>query len=488
VNNASYGLAGGTALKATSRTEAYMIDSLAQGPGWLMGKQQFWAVAKGAPYLLSWNPNIVSAPKPYWYDHVSFDADVPIYGPHAAFPIFELSATGIREFLNQDHSAFWEAQSGPMPQPVYTDSFIQNVCNNWWKDLEIVSRTFGTRLVRDIDHGINGAGKLVYATATDPGRVASDLLMQAYRASISPVTSAISTAATVMDIAQDPYGALQQAKQDFQKVKTAVVEFGKTLETPEGIGNALYSTEKFLAPLALGPGGRAEASIAELESESVAMTGPSRAVASLEADAAASSGTVEELLTKHPKLNPITGIIPNPEQMEFAFARDVEKVAAKSAVAEAATIPTIEKGGEFVADASVFIDRPGAPGARGILDQVLNDSRFKISVPDVIRAEVHPTPSQLARLNNSAASIVDVASADVSQINPDILSKKFGPVDLKLLATAKKLGQPVVTGNKALINQVMGHPERYKLFGDLDIFVPGEHFNTADELLDLLNQ
>jgi RHS repeat-associated protein len=85
----AYGLSGGSGLKATSRAEAYMIDSLAQGAGWQLGKAEFWTVMRGAPFLLSWNPNITPTPKPCYYECITFDEDVPIYGPAAQHPMFE---------------------------------------------------------------------------------------------------------------------------------------------------------------------------------------------------------------------------------------------------------------------------------------------------------------------------------------------------------------------------------------------------------------
>jgi RHS repeat-associated protein len=89
-NNYSYGLAGGNALKFSSREEAYFIDSLAAGPGWKFGKPNFWATARGAAFLLSYNPNIWQGKKACWYECIPFDLDAPVYGPAAAFPMFEL--------------------------------------------------------------------------------------------------------------------------------------------------------------------------------------------------------------------------------------------------------------------------------------------------------------------------------------------------------------------------------------------------------------
>jgi RHS repeat-associated protein len=90
VNNYSYGLAGGDALKFTTREEAYFIDSLAVGPGWKFGKENFWAAARGAPFLLSHNPNIWQGKKACWYECIPFDLDAPVYGPSAEFPMFEM--------------------------------------------------------------------------------------------------------------------------------------------------------------------------------------------------------------------------------------------------------------------------------------------------------------------------------------------------------------------------------------------------------------
>lgn len=89
VNNYSYGMAGGNTLKFTAREEAYFIDSLAAGPGWKFGKENFWAAARGAPFLLNQNPNIWQGRKPCWYECIPFDQDMPVYGPGAQFPIFE---------------------------------------------------------------------------------------------------------------------------------------------------------------------------------------------------------------------------------------------------------------------------------------------------------------------------------------------------------------------------------------------------------------
>jgi len=89
VNHYSHGLGGGSALKATSRAEAYMIDSLAVGPGWKLGKEEFWTAVKGAPFLLVQNPNIFQPQKTCGYECLPFDIDGPIYGPAAQHPIFE---------------------------------------------------------------------------------------------------------------------------------------------------------------------------------------------------------------------------------------------------------------------------------------------------------------------------------------------------------------------------------------------------------------
>jgi len=96
----AYGLSGGSGLKATSRAEAYLIDSLAQGAGWQLGKPNFWAVMKGAPFLLSWNPNITPTPKPCYYECITFDEDVPIYGPAAQNPIFEFQESPLYSALD----------------------------------------------------------------------------------------------------------------------------------------------------------------------------------------------------------------------------------------------------------------------------------------------------------------------------------------------------------------------------------------------------
>jgi RHS repeat-associated protein len=89
VNQFSHGMAGGNALKFTTREEAYFIDSLAAGPGWKFGKENFWATVRGAPFLLSPNPNIWQGRKPCWYDCLPFDQDIPVYGPGAVHPVFE---------------------------------------------------------------------------------------------------------------------------------------------------------------------------------------------------------------------------------------------------------------------------------------------------------------------------------------------------------------------------------------------------------------
>lgn len=89
VNNFSYGMSGGNALKFTSREEAYFIDSLAAGPGFNFGRDNFWAAARGAPFLLNQNPNIWQGKKPCYYECVPFDLDAPVYGPGAQHPLFE---------------------------------------------------------------------------------------------------------------------------------------------------------------------------------------------------------------------------------------------------------------------------------------------------------------------------------------------------------------------------------------------------------------
>lgn len=99
VNNYAYGLAGGNTLKFTSRDEAYLIDSLAVGPGWQFGKPNFWATARGAPFLLSWNPNIWQSSRSCSYDCVPFDLDVPVYGPPARHPMFEFDESPLYPWL-----------------------------------------------------------------------------------------------------------------------------------------------------------------------------------------------------------------------------------------------------------------------------------------------------------------------------------------------------------------------------------------------------
>jgi len=99
VNNYTHGLAGGDAIKGNinNQAEALLIDTLsAQAGGWTgMGQTAFWSSAKGAPFLLQYNP-YVTGPTikngQLVYDTVSFDVDAlgNIYGPQAQCPLFEL--------------------------------------------------------------------------------------------------------------------------------------------------------------------------------------------------------------------------------------------------------------------------------------------------------------------------------------------------------------------------------------------------------------
>ncbi len=141
---------------------------------------------------------------------------------------------------------------------------------------------------------------------------------------------------------------------------------------------------------------------------------------------------------------------------------------------------------KFVGDSNLFMDKPGAPGTRDIADKILADPSNTIVVPKAIKNEVNPTPTQLDRLNNSAATVQPVRSANVAQTlrdHPDILSKKFGENDLKLVATAKAQNLPVVTTNAKLKGQIENNATRKALFGSVKILVVGEDVDEAGKPL-----
>lgn len=135
-NQMSHGLAGGNMLKFTTRSEACLIDSLAAGPGWGMGKPNFWASMKGTPFLLSWNPNVWTGKKPCGYECVPFDLDVPVYGPGARHPLFEtqpgellaeLMDTGQGSLLGATLRAIAESYAG---EGASSASTARNFLNN----------------------------------------------------------------------------------------------------------------------------------------------------------------------------------------------------------------------------------------------------------------------------------------------------------------------------------------------------------------------
>ena len=85
INHYSHGIAGGSALKATSHAEALFINSLAPGPGLNIGKNNFWRTAQGAPMLLSWNPTIyISLSECFNFEVVG--GDLHIYGCRGQVP------------------------------------------------------------------------------------------------------------------------------------------------------------------------------------------------------------------------------------------------------------------------------------------------------------------------------------------------------------------------------------------------------------------
>lgn len=171
INNFSYGLSGGNALKFTSREEAFFIDSLAVGPGWQFGKENFWAAAKGAPFLLVQNPNIWQSLKPCGYECIPFDLDVPVYGPTAGHPIFELDANPFDTWLNTDNSAFWQDQyqaAFPVRPGVYTDSLVGNLVRNIGRDAHAYGEQLNKHLGHFIVHGVQDATRLGAALAFQP--------------------------------------------------------------------------------------------------------------------------------------------------------------------------------------------------------------------------------------------------------------------------------------------------------------------------------
>ncbi len=171
INNFSYGLSGGNALKFTSREEAFFIDSLAVGPGWQFGKENFWAAAKGAPFLLVQNPNIWQSLKPCGYECIPFDLDAPVYGPTAAHPIFELDANPFGTWLNTDNSAFWQDQyqaAFPVRPGVYTDSLVGNLVRNIGRDAHAYGEQLNKHLGHFIVHGVQDATRLGAALAFQP--------------------------------------------------------------------------------------------------------------------------------------------------------------------------------------------------------------------------------------------------------------------------------------------------------------------------------
>jgi hypothetical protein len=150
----------------------------------------------------------------------------------------------------------------------------------------------------------------------------------------------------------------------------------------------------------------------------------------------------------------------------------------------------------FVTDGNLFMDKPiieGGQNVRHLFDDVLEDvasSRSReIILPSFVKAEIKATTTQLARLD-SVAHQVQVVRTDVDTIiatNPGILSGKFGRADLQLLETARVLGLPVLTSNSAIRNQIANHAGRKALYGNLDIFVPGQTLSNSTHLMTVLS-
>ena len=140
-----------------------------------------------------------------------------------------------------------------------------------------------------------------------------------------------------------------------------------------------------------------------------------------------------------------------------------------------------------VSDAGTFLDRV-PPGHRVVLDDVLAQSNIDLVLPKAIRSEVSGA-TDIARMESATASIEAVRSANVAHIlrtHPEILSRKFGLNDLKLVATAKQKGLPVITTNAKLKVQISSHADRQALFGGVKILVPGVDFSDAASLRAIL--
>jgi YD repeat-containing protein len=225
VMNYAHGLGGGSALKATSRAEAYMIDSLAQGAGWQLGKLNFWAVMKGAPFLLSWNPNITPTSKPCYYECITFDEDVPIYGPAAQHPIFEFDEDPFATWLNTDHADWWFKDLN-FPPPRSTDSFLENVYHNAHSDAQRYSNGFS----KSGAHGVEGLIRLGFNALMDPGGTGSKVVQQ--------------VAAGLQELPE-------QVARVVNDPMPVVDHLWQALQTPEGTGELVFDAEALLAGFAV---------------------------------------------------------------------------------------------------------------------------------------------------------------------------------------------------------------------------------------------
>jgi RHS repeat-associated protein len=173
VNFYSHGLAGGHALKFSTRVEAYMIDSLAVGPGWKFGKEDFWVTQRGAPFLLSQNPDIFTGKKPCWYECVPFDLDADVYGPEARTPVFEMQQSELYGYL--------EAATKPF---LFTVGVAKNLSDSGKAIYELGRDALGTAAYLNVvgltgdtelaDRYFGGSANRLGAMAGGLGRLALD--------------------------------------------------------------------------------------------------------------------------------------------------------------------------------------------------------------------------------------------------------------------------------------------------------------------------
>jgi hypothetical protein len=202
-----------------------MIDSLAQGAGWQLGKAEFWTVMKGAPFLLAWNPNITPTPRPCYYECITFDEDVPIYGPAAQHPMFEFDEDPFNTWLNTDHADWWSKDPN-LPPPRATGSFLENVYGNAHTDAQRYSAGVSTAGA----HGAEGLIRFAFNALMDPGGTASKVVEQV-AAGLQELPE------QVVRVINDP---------------TPVVEgLWQALQTPEGAGELVFEAEALLASLAV---------------------------------------------------------------------------------------------------------------------------------------------------------------------------------------------------------------------------------------------